>query len=412
MTRFWGALSGRLSGAMPRPSRDSRPADEARPPGRSFRLVCPPDAIPAVEALLAAQGFPFEPEPFSPWCRRLTGEPGPLGGSLAAFFGLIHIQDRSSMAQEAGQAGIGQAAPASGRGLKDADGQRVDDAAQALLAGGQSRPGFVQLVDVDEGFQKVFPAIAHDPRHAFQNGDQGPIKPDQKALRKLHALAGRIHALGEALLARFPEINGFVHSVRRAQAAVAVGERQVSSLGEIRLEEVVGDVRLLVSPDAFLQTNTAAAGLLYKAVAAAAGEAPDGTAWDLYCGCGGISLTLAPHFDLVHGVETDARAVHGTFQRPQLRRTGLSLQDLVQGRKGGGVVRLVGDFRDQFQIGHLPVRSEHENRPGQEAQLLDEQAIRRAEGGVPVIRQGDDVFDFRRLGPAFLGEGQIHVVPL
>jgi len=82
---------------MPRPSRDSRPADEARPPGRSFRLVCPPDAIPAVEALLAAQGFPFEPEPFSPWCRRLTGEPGPLGGSLAAFFGLIHIQDRSSM---------------------------------------------------------------------------------------------------------------------------------------------------------------------------------------------------------------------------------------------------------------------------------------------------------------------------
>jgi len=118
------------------------------------------------------------------------------------------------------------------------------------------------------------------------------------------------HALGEALLARFPEINGFVHSVRRAQAAVAVGERQVSSLGEIRLEEVVGDVRLLVSPDAFLQTNTAAAGLLYKAVAAAAGEAPDGTAWDLYCGCGGISLTLAPHFDLVHGVETDARAVH------------------------------------------------------------------------------------------------------
>ncbi|HCG04321.1 MAG TPA: RNA methyltransferase, partial [Desulfovibrio sp.] len=47
--------------------------------------------------LLRAQGYDFAPEPFSPWCRRLTDEPRPLGGSLAAFFGLIYIQDRSSM---------------------------------------------------------------------------------------------------------------------------------------------------------------------------------------------------------------------------------------------------------------------------------------------------------------------------
>ena len=64
---------------------------------RSFRLVCAPEQIPAVEALLRAQGYDFEPEPFSPWCRRLVAEPRPLGGSLAAFFGYIYIQDRSSM---------------------------------------------------------------------------------------------------------------------------------------------------------------------------------------------------------------------------------------------------------------------------------------------------------------------------
>lgn len=64
---------------------------------RSFRLVCPPEDIPKVEALLRAQGYAFEPEPFSPWCRRLVDEPRPLGGSLAAFFGYIYIQDRSSM---------------------------------------------------------------------------------------------------------------------------------------------------------------------------------------------------------------------------------------------------------------------------------------------------------------------------
>ena len=64
---------------------------------RSFRLVCEPGSIPRVEALLRAQGYEFEPEPFSPFCRRLVAEPVPLGRSLAAFFGYIYIQDRSSM---------------------------------------------------------------------------------------------------------------------------------------------------------------------------------------------------------------------------------------------------------------------------------------------------------------------------
>lgn len=64
---------------------------------RSFRLVCPEHRTPLVEELLAAQGFRFRPEPFSPLARGLTHAPFALGSSLAAFFGLIYIQDRSSM---------------------------------------------------------------------------------------------------------------------------------------------------------------------------------------------------------------------------------------------------------------------------------------------------------------------------
>ncbi len=64
---------------------------------RSFRLVCESWQIPLVEALLHAEGYAFENEAFSPWCRILTKEPKALGASLAAFFGLIYIQDRSSM---------------------------------------------------------------------------------------------------------------------------------------------------------------------------------------------------------------------------------------------------------------------------------------------------------------------------
>lgn len=65
--------------------------------GRSFRLVCSEAHVPLVEALLAATGHGAVKEPFSPWCRRIVEEPTALGNALAARFGYIHIQDRSSM---------------------------------------------------------------------------------------------------------------------------------------------------------------------------------------------------------------------------------------------------------------------------------------------------------------------------
>jgi 16S rRNA (cytosine1407-C5)-methyltransferase len=64
---------------------------------RNFRLVCSEQRASLVEALLRAEGFAFEREPFSPSARVLTGEPSPLGTSAAARFGRVYIQDRSSM---------------------------------------------------------------------------------------------------------------------------------------------------------------------------------------------------------------------------------------------------------------------------------------------------------------------------
>ena len=66
-------------------------------PRRTFRFVCATSQRPAVEALLHEQGFEFEPEPFYEMAGRLIREPFPLGESLAARFGYIYIQDRSSM---------------------------------------------------------------------------------------------------------------------------------------------------------------------------------------------------------------------------------------------------------------------------------------------------------------------------
>lgn len=66
-------------------------------PLRTFRLTCPAEHRAGTLALLEDEGFVFEQEPFCDLAFCLHRSPFPLGSSLAAFFGLIYIQDRSSM---------------------------------------------------------------------------------------------------------------------------------------------------------------------------------------------------------------------------------------------------------------------------------------------------------------------------
>ncbi len=64
---------------------------------RTFRLTCADNEIDTVKDLLKSQGFAFVEDNYINNSYRLLTEPFPLGSSLAAFFGLIYIQDRASM---------------------------------------------------------------------------------------------------------------------------------------------------------------------------------------------------------------------------------------------------------------------------------------------------------------------------
>ncbi len=123
------------------------------------------------------------------------------------------------------------------------------------------------------------------------------------------AAGDAVHTLGKTLLARFPELTGFVHSVRRAPTPVAHGERQSIVLGRGHLTEKMGRATLRILPDAFAQTNTGAAQSLYEIVTREAGSDPTGTALDLYCGSGGLAINLAPAFAQVRGLDIDPRSI-------------------------------------------------------------------------------------------------------
>lgn len=132
--------------------------------------------------------------------------------------------------------------------------------------------------------------------------------------------AQKIRALGEALLSGPWGVTGFVHSTRAAQTPFARGEKTVLILGEGELEEVFSlqgrNVSFRLGHQSFFQVNSTAAELLYETAAREASRlfpaAHNGqwgkSCWDIYCGVGGLALTLSPHFEKVRGLEISAQA--------------------------------------------------------------------------------------------------------
>jgi len=116
-------------------------------------------------------------------------------------------------------------------------------------------------------------------------------------------------AVAAALRARRPEVRGVVHNVNRSRGNALFGRDEVTLAGERTLADVIGPVRLCVSPQAFFQANRAVAALAYRAIADAVAPRPADVVVDAYAGIGGIALGLAPHVTRVVGIEEHPAAV-------------------------------------------------------------------------------------------------------
>jgi 23S rRNA (uracil1939-C5)-methyltransferase len=127
-----------------------------------------------------------------------------------------------------------------------------------------------------------------------------------------------VEALADHLVARFPVITSLVHSRSRTKAQVAQGESSRTLWGPGYIEEQLGDLRLRISPNSFLQTNTAAAEGLYNAISRLGEFTGEETVWDLYCGAGSIALSLASKVRRVVGFELVAAAVNDAYINSRL----------------------------------------------------------------------------------------------
>jgi 23S rRNA (uracil1939-C5)-methyltransferase len=90
---------------------------------------------------------------------------------------------------------------------------------------------------------------------------------------------------------------------------VILGARTEPVWGEPVLRERYGDVVIAAGPTAFVQANARMASVIYRTIADVADLAEGARVLDLYCGVGGIALTLAARAARVLGVEEVAAAV-------------------------------------------------------------------------------------------------------
>jgi 23S rRNA (uracil1939-C5)-methyltransferase len=147
--------------------------------------------------------------------------------------------------------------------------------------------------------------------------------------------------LAAALAAELGEsLSGVLWTRSGALAETTAGGETELVWGDSELPERLGELDLRISPEAFFQTNTEMAEVLYGIATEYAALEGWERVYDLYCGTGAIALTLAPRAGELWGIELVEQAVADAIaaaRRNEIRSahffagdTRLALPELVQ----------------------------------------------------------------------------------
>jgi len=140
-------------------------------------------------------------------------------------------------------------------------------------------------------------------------------------------------------LRKIPEVKSIHWAVNDTPAEVT----NLPSLllwGEEAIEEELLGLRFRVRPNAFLQTNTEMAEVLYRLAIEAAGLTGAETVYDLYCGTGTMGLAMAAHALSVWGVEISEESVACALENAELN--GISNAAFFAGNVGQSLEELRG----------------------------------------------------------------------
>ena len=105
------------------------------------------------------------------------------------------------------------------------------------------------------------------------------------------------------------ELTTVVHGISNKKAQVAFADEEILKLGDGKIREQIGSRIFEISSNAFFQTNTAQAEVLFNTLIDLADFSGDEVVYDLYCGTGAVAIMIADHVRRVVGIEVIPSAV-------------------------------------------------------------------------------------------------------
>jgi 23S rRNA (uracil1939-C5)-methyltransferase len=184
--------------------------------------------------------------------------------------------------------------------------------AQGLIAWERSGPRVPRNREGAEAARRDRTGPAPDGRARLRNLVVREGRRTGRLQVRIVTTAGELDAgaLAGALSAGLPDsLSGVLWTRSRSLAETTMGGDTELVWGDAGLPERLGELDLLISPEAFFQTNTEMAELLYGVVVEYAALEGWERIYDLYSGIGTIALTLAPRAGELWGIELIEEAV-------------------------------------------------------------------------------------------------------
>ena len=110
-------------------------------------------------------------------------------------------------------------------------------------------------------------------------------------------------------LKAIPNMTSISINTNKEFGNVIMGSKTVHLFGPGYIEDSIGDNKFRISPESFFQVNSKQVEKLYEKAIEYAGLTGEETVWDLYCGIGTITLSMAKNAKKVYGVEIVRNAV-------------------------------------------------------------------------------------------------------
>ncbi len=120
-----------------------------------------------------------------------------------------------------------------------------------------------------------------------------------------------------------------VWSINHTISDVSFGDELHTITGNGVINEEIGGVKYVISPNAFFQTNSHMAAVLLDTVREFAGDLTGKTLLDLYCGTGFFAVAMAPHAAKTIGVELVPDAIKDAKHNATLNNVDVTFHDVA-----------------------------------------------------------------------------------